>query len=225
MAEFVVNGDLSLGHADNWPAQAQYSATGGPGGEPCVVFPAATWTLASYYWSSLVPETSEGGVSAGQRLIFSAWIKADIPGSVLFWEIGGDGPADSLHYSSQQWADWQSVHGEAGSGYYPISRWEVPTQWTLVVSSLAINNPLPFWIRNVYFNHQNGSTREAEISIANLSIRSTEPTLDNNMLSEGGGYERGGDGWPVSLRSDFLSRDAARSGEDRKSTRLNSSHD
>lgn len=182
MANLIINGDLSAGNADNWPGTRTYFPSGGPRGLPYVTYPPQSPSVVSFGTGNLSPLIPASELHAGDRLSFSVWIKADKPGSKIFFEVRND---SLTHFATEQGKNWRAVQGlelPANSARYPIGDTPVPTEWTLMTSTLEITRPLAFRMGSVYFNHANGTERDAEISLTGLSMEVVRPGVTDNLF-------------------------------------------
>ena len=151
----VPNGGLDAGSAVGWPSEATYQTSDKPDGFPAAVtFPAAAQT----------PTLSGFGawpVEPGDEVGFEVWVKADKPGSRIYFEVR-DQAGKHMSYA---WG------GGVARRHYPVSNALVPTEWTLWRASTVVpDGATRMQLGTLYLNHMNGFVADAEISMTGLKL-------------------------------------------------------
>lgn len=156
------NGEVRTGDLSGWPNTLKVS-TDAPDGYPFSVTNENNLTMSADLSShGLFP------VSPGDVLVLDLWVKADKPDSRLFIEVRSSGAmvADPSYR-------WESIEGTgpASSYLYPVANYTVPTTWTHLVQRVKIRPDVKdVYLSRVYFNHANGTEREAIQSIAGMKL-------------------------------------------------------
>ena len=187
MPNLYRNGDLELGSVEGWPSGnhstqwPEYVPGDAPTGLPgSIRYQPVPYNAGPT--DALFREVLQ--VRSGDALWFEVWVKADKPGSIMYWETR---TPDNVHLTTTQGANrWTSIEGGAGKGSaYPISEWEVPTEWTKVASRLFINSDAPVGSGTVYLNHPSGATRDARVSFAGarLYVENSKPGIVDNWFT------------------------------------------
>lgn len=104
---------------------------------------------------------------------FELWVKADKPDSVFYLELRDQAGALA--------GPCKAIPGQTSGAYgnYPVGNYTVPTTWTkltAVVTTTATASRVR--VGALYFNHTNGTERDATVSLAGLRlVRRTEGSL------------------------------------------------
>lgn len=152
------NGDLETGDATGWPDDLAFT-TDAPDGYAGSVFADVNRTTTRSMIFGHVP------VTPGNTLVFETWVKADKPGSRMYFEIR-DQDAVMIADTDHRWSSVEGT-GPASSYLYPIANYEVPTEWTRLVQTVDIRpGTKTVYLGRIYFNHSNGSERDAIQQVA-----------------------------------------------------------
>ena len=106
-------------------------------------------------------------VNPGDEFVLEVWIKADKPGSRIFFELRDQNGAHGV--TSTRLVSGDSFYGNAS---YPINNAPVPTTWTRWrAKCIPKEGVRSLRIASIYFNHPNGTERNAQIWLAGVSFR------------------------------------------------------
>lgn len=119
-------------------------------------------------------------VNPGEEFVFEVWVKADKPNSRIFIEMRDQNGAHGV--TSTMLSEDDNFVGNAS---YPVQNAVVPTVWTRW-RARCIPKPgvRQVYIASIYFNHPNGTEKNAQVWLAGLSFRKRfggEAVLDGSM--------------------------------------------
>src|SRR5699024_3416602 len=117
-------------------------------------------------------------MKGGERYTFECWIRADKPNSSIYVELRNQDGELAVGSGGK------IVSGGAGSiGSYLMSNYTVPTTWThYQITFDAKPNTKMVYFQGFYFNHSNGTERNAKVWIAGMSIR---PMVGAVLIEDG----------------------------------------
>lgn len=152
----IPNGAGEWGTAGAWSEGLSWNTNNRPTG-----LPGSFISNGGTYVSPVVP----WDVEPNTEYKFEVWVKANVAGSVIFIEMRDQ---DSAHA-----ATWTAITGEtsAAAGGYPVSNYAVPTGWTkLTAKGTTSATANKMRVGSVYFNHTNGTVRDATQYIAGMRM-------------------------------------------------------
>ncbi|MFF2822609.1 hypothetical protein ACFVRV_06100 [Arthrobacter koreensis] len=152
----IPNGAGEWGKAGAWASGLTWSTTEKPAGRP------GSFSSNGGSYSSPV---SFWDVEPNTEYRFEVWVKASVAGSVFFMEMRDQ---DGAHA-----ATWSAITGEtsAATGAYPVGNYAMPTGWTkLTAKGVTSATASKMRVGVVYFNHTNGTVRDATQYIAGLRV-------------------------------------------------------
>ena len=113
----------------------------------------------------------------GAKYFYETWIKADKPGSRLYLELRDQNSAHAIESAEPAFDGGEGNAGQLDwTGIYLISNREVPTSWTRLSSMIKIRPGVETAkIASAYFNHPNGTERNATVWLAGVKLPDLVP--------------------------------------------------
>lgn len=128
-------------------------------------------------------------VQGGEEYLWEMWIKADKPGSSFYWDMrdqDGNHIGHSDHGGSTE--NLEPEWYPHSSKWRPVSDLKVPTEWTRVRTVLRPgDHVVSLRMAATYFNHANGTERDATVSIGGLRMTpraGAEVLVDGSVTAE-----------------------------------------
>ena len=154
----VPNGDFSQG-LEHWKEHSNWehvTVDDLPGYSHAVK---ATGSVSNAYTGPRFP------MDSSRRYRFEVWMKASKPGSKFYFEIRNQ---DGAHVARNQ----EVIEGPfTTGGAHPIANTLVPTAWAKAVIEFDVaDGSTSGYISTLYFNHVNGSTRDADVYMTGIKL-------------------------------------------------------
>ncbi|MBM6622678.1 hypothetical protein JTF08_13765 [Micrococcaceae bacterium RIT802] len=173
----VPNGSGELGSTAGWPAPLIYDAVDKPAGDGIA---GAFRTVAGQ--GTVTNSSPLFSVNPGEEYLFEVWLKADKPDSRIYMEYRDQTNAQNVAFSAALDADGAALPNGNAAVYFAANA-PVPTTWTKW-TAVGIPGPTVEKIRvsGLYFNHPNGTERNAVVSVAGFSVR---PRVGTSLVATG----------------------------------------